>query len=1032
MRRIEAALARFAIGLLALWTWTAIADDIVPARDIREDFLLRSWDREDGVPDNRVEAVLQTKDGYIWLATPLGLARFDGFRFTVFNKSNTPAMESEACYGLVEDDAGALWVATTAGVLRRAAKGFERVEGSAAVQDWRLFCPAKGGGVWAASDEGRRLRRFHENRFVTVLLPPPIEGQIRWVHELPDGSLWIGTSAGAFRTTAELAHSETIRGLPQDIEHYMHRTVFEQDSACFDLVISQFTETAQLYRIVNGSAALCATNVVDNWGRPFFLVRDQAGGLWMPWGEGGLFRYAQGRVTPYKVPRSSWEDFAFCFYEDRDANLWFGSGRSGLHCLQPRRLRAITSQNGLPGATVECLLESRDGSIWMGTDDGLARWVDDRITVFSEQEGLIRQIVRSLAEDEEGVLWVGTLAGLNYFRDEKLLHYPLPGAWTENKVRALIAAKEGGLWVGTVSGLYRLAGRQLEKFTVADGLSTKEVLSLLEPSPGVLWVGTAGGGLNRLSWPTDSRFSPETNPANCVGFFRRATLSTWTTTNGLSNDWIRTLHQDEDGVLWIGTDRGIHRFQDGRFFVLTTQHGLLENQINALIEDGVGRFWIGGNQSLYRVSRRKLNEVAAGRARSVMPVCYDQADGIPSLDISGQYSHPSMCRTRDGRLWIGSSQGVAVLDPKSTPESPLGPSVVIEQVRANGQIVFDNGPAGTEALRSVLRFPPGSARVLEFQYMASAFVAPEKSRFKYRLEGWDKEWIEAGNGRKAYYANVTPGEYRFRVIAGNKYGIWNETGSSVNVQLEPFIYQTWWFYPVCGGVICLGLFCSVAWRIKALRKIAQLERQIALDQQRKRIARDLHDELGASLTQIAQLSGDAHALSEQTKGAGLQTGRIAALAEEAVGNIGEIVWANNPNYDSLEDLVAYLREYAAKYLSSVSLDSNLCFPEEIPACGVPGPFRRHLVAILKEALHNIVKHAQARRVEVVLHLNNGHLNLTVRDDGRGLDGDKLPRFGNGLKNMRERIAELGGSCQIECTPAEGTTVHIRLPLRNGR
>jgi signal transduction histidine kinase len=436
-------------------------------------------------------------------------------------------------------------------------------------------------------------------------------------------------------------------------------------------------------------------------------------------------------------------------------------------------------------------------------------------------------------------------------------------------------------------------------------------------------------------------------------------------------------------------------------------------------------------------------------------VSYDQSDGLPNLEVSGKFSQPAMCRTRDGRLWIATAGGVAILDPKDLPDSTNAPLVVIEQVRANGQIIFDNGPPalldkpGLPAahrppqaqrapshnskskianLKSKMSLPPGSARVLEFEYTANTVIAPEAARFKYFLEGWDKEWIDGGAARKAYYANLHPGDYRFHVLAADKCGLWSETEATAFLHLAPFFYETSWFRGLCGAVIASGTYFGIAFRLRKTRQIAGLERQIALDNQRKRIARDIHDELGASLTQIAQLSEDAPEFRDQAGLAGDHTRRIAELAEEAVGNIGEIVWANNPRYDKLQDLVAYLREYTANYLGAAAIESHLVFPEEVPDRDVTGPLRRYQLAILKEALHNVVKHSGATRVEVILVLNPTDLQLTVRDNGVGIGPANEHRFGNGLVNIKERSSELGGVCEIASQPGQGTTLRVRLPL----
>jgi signal transduction histidine kinase len=601
-----------------------------------------------------------------------------------------------------------------------------------------------------------------------------------------------------------------------------------------------------------------------------------------------------------------------------------------------------------------------------------------------------------------------------------------PGDWEEGKVRALLAARDGGMWVGTVRGLKRIDHERHIKLSEADGLSHGEVTALLEEPSGILWVGTAGGGLNRLEWPAGDSEATRTSIFS-HGAPRITILST---TNGLSDNYIRALHQDAEGVLWAGTDRGLNRCDQGRVTVFTQHHGLPENQVNEILEDGVGRFWISGERSLYRVSRGALNEVAVGSNKWVAAVEYDLADGLPSQGLGGSVSHPASCRTRDGRLWFGTDQGVAVFDPQDLPDLANPPLVVIEQVRANGQILYDNGPSGTNLVMGYpsagsLMLPPGSGHILEIQYSANTFVGAEKTRFKYRLDGLAREWTDVGGVRKAYFANLHPGAYRFEVLAANKHGVWSTSGASFSFVLEPFFYQRAWFFSACGGVVVLAAYVGVAWRLRESRRFEQLQRQVALDDQRKRIARDIHDELGASLTQIAQLSEDT--LAQETP-ARSHIHRIAALAEEAVNNIGEIVWANNPRYDTLEDLVAFLREYAAEYLGATGIESQLDLPENVPSLFVPGPFRRHLLAIVKESLHNIVKHSAAKKVAVTLSVHDQWLELSVGDNGCGMQFSPALRSGNGFVNIKERLAELNGSFSVDARPNHGVTLRYKVPL----
>jgi signal transduction histidine kinase/ligand-binding sensor domain-containing protein len=1038
-----------------------------PFRDIEEEYWHRAWTRESGLPDNEVTAILKTQDGYLWVATPFALARFDGTRFVVFDQRTHPQLFEGRLYRLVEDNSATLWIGTSDRIYTYSCEGIERLPFAFGNSLHQPIAPATGDGVWLFTERVPNLRQLEHVTRRGVISTNTIRfknaahsGYIDSLINLPDGRFWVGDDTGAYLLDASFCEVQKVQ-FPH--AGFLHFPVLEQDGTGHVLVLPLLDneKLAQLYRLENGRATLCATNLINTMGRIPFLTRDRMGNLWMPGGQTCLLRYAHGQMTRFqfpggcKIPAYSREDpegslwlggYPSCAHADRDGNLWFGTTDGGLHCLRPRRIRALTPREDLAGTTPDCLLQTRDGSIWIGTANGLLRFATNGWTRFDDTHGLVPPVIRALAEDHAGVLWVGTLGGLHSFENGRFVHHvdPIQGEF-QNRVRAIIPARTGGLWAATAGGLVRAVnGRQVE-LTTQNGRRTADILSLLEDQSGALWAGIRGRGLDRLTWPNAIN-SQAGAPLDAL---TNVTMTSFTATNGLSGNNVWALHQDPDGVLWAGTDNGLARWENGHWFALTSAHGLPENQVNELLEDDSGWFWIGGDRSLYRVSRKELNRVAAGIIDRVVPIRYDQSDGLPSLEVSGKLSHPAMCATRDGRICIATVGGVAMVDPKNLPDDPNAPQVVIEQIRANGQIVFDNTPpptisaaanssgprqAGTQPvarvthLRSPIPLAPGTARILEITYTATTVISPEATRFKHRLEGWDKQWIDAGTARRAYYANLPPGEYRFHLLAADRNGRWGDREATASFQLAPFFYETPWFYALCGGLLISGTYFGVASRIRKKRQIAELERQIALNEQRKRIARDLHDELGASLTQIAQLTADVEEAPGDPELRLAQNQRIAALAEEAVANIGEIVWANNPRYDTIEDLVAFLREYAARYLGATALEYHLLFPQELPCRAASGLFRRHLLAVLKEGLHNVIKHSGAQIVEVHLELDVQGLELAIRDDGVGIAADTPSRFGNGLTNMRERAAELGGTCEVTTGSGPGTKLRFKVPL----
>jgi signal transduction histidine kinase len=496
------------------------------------------------------------------------------------------------------------------------------------------------------------------------------------------------------------------------------------------------------------------------------------------------------------------------------------------------------------------------------------------------------------------------------------------------------------------------------------------------------------------------------------------------------------LHEDSEGVLWIGTEHGLNRFNDGRVTAFTRGQGLPDNLVNSIVEDDSGRLWIGHDLGIYWVSKDELDQVAANQRQQVRAVIYHEPGGPDVIETNGQKSNPAVCRTRDGHLWFPTTRGVLEIDPSLADLDTVTPSTVIEAVSAGGKLVWANLPSestdypvGTRSsMPRVFHLPPGNSRIIQVNYAANTFAAPEKARFRYRLHGLSEQWIALGTRRELHLTDLRPGDYQLEITACNHHGVWQEPGTMVGLHLAPFFYETWWFYLVAISSFSGGVALILRWRFRELRKIEDLQRVNALNEQRRRIARDVHDDLGASLTHILRLSQtDSQSPGSPVPGAAAQ--RIATIAEAAFDNMGEIIWANNPEFDTLEDLVAFAREHAASFLASTPLQSNLKFPEEVPAMKVNGLVRRHVLLILKEALRNVVKHARATQVNVHLNIDGHNLSLVVADNGCGLPANGGRRFGNGLINMRSRAEEIGGVLDVGSETPHGTRVSARIPLR---
>jgi signal transduction histidine kinase len=567
------------------------------------------------------------------------------------------------------------------------------------------------------------------------------------------------------------------------------------------------------------------------------------------------------------------------------------------------------------------------------------------------------------------------------------------------------------LWIGTPAGARRYHDGQLELFSEIAGQPFGDVRAIAQDPSGALWFGTAGGGLVRRE----------------NGNFRRFQKS-----DGLSSDFIECLHFADDGALWIGTfGSGLDRFKNGKFSVVNHEQGLPNGVIGHIESDGRGYLWMSSYGGILRAGEKDLNRCADGDLAEVPFLAYGINDGLPTIECS-EGLQSAGCKTADGRLWFPTAKGLISVDPTGVKINPLPPPVRIEEMRVDGRKFADNNSSGP------LKVSSGRHRI-EFEYTGLSFVAPEKVRFKCRMNNLETAWADVGTKRAATYNYIPPGSYSFQVTACNNDGVWNETGANLSFEVLPYFWQTMWFR-ILGGLATMLVAGGAVWfetRRRMRRRLERVERQRDIERERSRIARDIHDDLGASLTRIAMLSqvdlGEMQLPESVTK----NLDRIFATVRELTRAMDEIVWAVNPRHDRLDSLASYLSRFANEYLSVAEIRCRLNLPLYLPTQPVTAEVRHNLFLAFKEALHNIVKHAAANEVRVDLKLEAAQLTLQVADDGRGFDAATLAdghaaagrlACGNGLANMQRRLVEIGGACEIRSERGRGTTVTFTVPF----
>lgn len=1032
---------RTSVGLTAaVLAAEAIAQPVVRLHDtdVPVAYRQRFWTKEHGLPDDRVQALAQTQDGYLWIGTMNGLTRFDGRGFRHFNSSELPQLGSDQITALAADSDGSLWIGTTKNLVRHSRQRTEAwTIGRPGDEEIRALSAAPGNGVWVATRFD--IRCFRKGNWVP--LPALERNQQPWVRPVAvgsDGRLWLGYATGLWRydphpndcvpellalegrAAAEPEPRHRAWGLdtlwpahgPQKAIHALWPTGPE---SCWAYWADGTNHMLTLWQ--HGTwRRWDVPPPVDLDGRYIPLFADRSGNLWMSAGRHGLDCFREGKFARYTRADGLSDDWVLCGLEDREGNLWLGTFAGGLNRWQPQLIRALASRERKTVPNTWAVLESRDGAMWIGTDEGLIRKQAARTEHFTTEQGLPGNAVRALAEDEVGRLWVGLGgAGLSCWESNRFVNRSLVGGLAANKIRALSPGREDRLWIGTEAGLHLLVGGPDGDCVRVAAVPPSDVRALHEDCFRRLWIGTYGAGL----W--------------C---WSEGRLRVFTVDDGLAADHVWAFHEDAEGVLWLGTRHGLSRLDDERIVSVTPEHGLPEPSVNSVVEDEQGRLWIGGDRGIYWLSKESFSAVAEGRARRLTVAAYGVEDGLPVAETNGQKSQPPVWRAHNGQLWFPTSRGAVCFAPEALVQAHTPPKVVIEEVRVAGETACRDGrwlglksdaaTVGKYQVDPVL-LPAGSGRVVEFAYTAPGFVSPDKTRFRYRLVGHDHDWQEADTRRIALYANLRPGSYRFEVTACTVHGQWSENPAALGFHIRPFYYQTWWFQGLAAALVLGGVVSLHRWRLRGARWLHALQHQHAVASERARIAADLHDDLGARLSQLVLLAEMLNQQSPDSPQATHWRREVADSAREAAQAVTVAVWAADPECDRLDHLASFLIRYTERFLAPTNLACRFDFPSTVPELPITAPARHAVFLIFKEALHNIVRHAGARTARVGLALDEDRMVLRVEDDGKGFDPERATASGHGLRNMQGRAHQLGGVLRFERVPGGGTRVVLVVP-----
>ncbi|MBO0721330.1 MAG: hypothetical protein J2P41_10945 [Blastocatellia bacterium] len=958
---------------------------------------------QNGLPGEAVNEIVQTPDGYLWLRTTSGLVRFDGVRFVRIEPQIGKEPLHEPIRAICSGAGGNLLIRSDTRTLIYSNNLFSHYLPQAPLPDGSIFkiFETKVKRFWIGSDN-----------FVYRIRGEGIEqalGKTGWATAFLEdhlGNLWIGTASGLFKYSNG--------GFTQYSTDF-HQALIESGDRIDRLLPGQHPIKARvtalaedrrgnlwvgtrdgLYRIARGEITAGATERELKGQHISAILEDREGNIWVGTDASGLYLITNGKWSSLKASDGLTDDSVLSLFEDREGSIWVGT-KSGLDRFRNSKVIPYTTREGLAHNNAVSIIEARDGSVYVfSAGGGLTRIKDGKATVFSTRDGLASNYGGALFESNDGSIWIGTDRGLCRLKDNRITTYQAEGRLSQFSTSVITEDDESLIVCTSETRVYRFKDGRLSDYTIGgvpNPFAGKYVFTATRDQSGDLWFGTIDG-LYRIS---------SGKPVSRI-------LGTYP---------ITSIYDDQRGSLWLGGRMpGLVRVStgDGRSIRYTMVEGLFDNEIERALSDQQGNIWVSTPRGIFTVSRQDLDDYAEGRSRTIRSISFNTADGMKTIDCSS-HIQPSGWRAKDGRLWFTTRKGIVFIDPNRPGRNEIIPPVAIEEVTVEGESFPPNN------LDNFTRLAPGKRR-FEFHYNGLSLLIPERVRFKYRLEGYDHDWIDAGTRRVAYYTNLAPGKYRFRVIACNNDGVWNNEGASYEFSLTPHFYQRWWFFLSCAalvGLLGLGVHRVLVGQVKS--------RFSAVLAERKRIASELHDTVEQGLSMILlQLEAGSSRMFESPQAAHKHFELARQMVKHSLIETRHSVMELYSQELENRDLVSALAQLVEKLTTGTPIET------EVRVKGIsrnlPAVAGHHLLLLCQEAITNALKHAHAQRVVIALNFDPQSVEVSVHDDGCGFDPDSPLHLSGGhfgLVGMKERIKKLGGRLTLKSQPGTGTEVVIMVP-----
>jgi len=966
---------------------------------LAEEYGFDVWTTANGLPQNTVTGVAQTPDGYLWLSTFDGLARFDGVKFTIFDKGNSKGILNNRFSGIFVDKSGAVWAVTENGVITIYHGGefvsyqtpetlnsatsiaadtqgnalIETNDGSFYLQDGKLvpaeeqkeynskiFYYGKSGAKWMFEQNG--VKRQKDGQTTSYPLELPSENLTATnffkTYEDNQGALWLSVKNKLYRLTNAKVTAFTNNEIPA-LKELNLQAIFDdgEGNTCF------------VFGAANAETQL----------------------------NGQFLRFKDGQFTSFNLGKPV---SATSGITDREGNFWLAT-TNGLRRLRRQLITSLSVKDGLNRNEVYPLMQTRQGDIFIGTVEGVNRYADGKITNLGLKYSAgfpFPLYMRGLWEDEQSRVWLGFQGegGFGRFEEpssvKRIGKDNLPNGATD-----FASDREGNIWIATEEGLYKYKDdAEIAHFTVKDGLRNDKIITLHFDREQNLWLGTFDG----ISQFKDGKFINFADSENSPKGF------------------VRAIYEDADGILWFGTyGDGLVRYKDGKFFNYRVEHGLFNNGVFAILEDERGNFWMSSNRGIHRVNKQELNDFADGKIPKLNSVSYDEKDGMLNAECNGGRI-PAAIKTKDGKLWFATMGGVAIVDPNAEKVNPLPPSVVIENISIDRKSV--------DLTNSQIELKPGQSNIA-IEYTGLSLTKSEQIKFRYKLEGLEENWIEAGTKRTVDYSYLPAGSYTFRVLAANANGVWNTQGTTIKIVVRPYFYQTWWFPALVALVVSFIVWLIYRNRVSHLREIAETKtafsRQLIESQEaeRKRIAAELHDGLGQNLVVIKNRAMLGINKGDDKERVAKELNNISESATQALEEVREITNNLRPQLLDRLGLTKAINAMLKKVSGVIEIESEIDLIDNI----FNESEEISVYRIVQESLNNIIKHSDASDAIVKIKRENDKVLIVIEDNGKGFDSANI-KSGLGLVGLKERAQLLNGEFSIDSKIGEGTRILFRV------